>query len=339
MKETFQKLLLSVSIAIGLVVAMPATGYAQDKSVVTLKLAHGATPDQANGMAFIKFAQLVADKSSGAAKVETHLAGSLYNERTSLEAVINGSVDFGGASNANWGAFTRTLLFMDLPYVINDEDAFKKVINGKVGEEIRKRFEKDGFKLLMILDNGGFRDIVNTKRPIRTPADLKGLKFRTTASPVEIAMFRTWGGIPTAIDWAEVYNALSSGVVDGEFVMPTWLATAKHYEVLKHATRNRAVIGVQTLAMRKDRFEKLPVNLQNAITAAAKEAEAYGNQMDQAMSDKARDYAKTLGVQTYNPTEEEMKQWRATGRQVWKDFEDKVDQNLLKMILDSQLKG
>lgn len=337
MKYTFQKLLLCMSVTLGL--ATPSLGYAQDKSVITFKLAHGATPDQATGMAFTKFAQLVADKSGGAAKVETYLAGSLYNERTSLEAIVNGAVDFGGASNANWGAFTRTLLFMDLPYVITDEEAFKRVIAGKVGLEIRQRFEKDGFKLLMILDNGGFRDIVNTKRPIRSPADLKGLKFRTTASPVEIAMFRTWGAIPVAIDWAEVYNALSSGVVDGEFVMPTWLATAKHYEVIKYATRNRAAIGVQTLAMRKDRFDKLSVNLKNAITAAAKEAEAYGNQMDQAMSEKARDYAQTLGVQTYTPNEEEMKQWRATGRQVWKEFDDKVDQNLLKLILDSQTKG
>ena len=276
MKYTFQKLLLCMYVVLGL--AIPSLGYAQDKSVTTFKLAHGATPDQANGMAFNKFAQLVAEKTGGTVKVETYLSGSLYNERTSIEGLINGAIDFGGGSNANWGAFTRTLLFMDLPYVITDEEAFRKIVSGKVGQEIRQHFEKDGFKLLMILDNGGFRDIVNTKRPIRVPADLKGLKFRTTASPVEIAMFRNWGAIPTAIDWAEVYNALSSGVVDGEFVMPTWLATAKHYEVLKYATHNKAAIGVQTLAMRKDRFDKLPVNIQNAITSSAKEAEDYGNQ-------------------------------------------------------------
>jgi TRAP-type C4-dicarboxylate transport system substrate-binding protein len=191
----------------------------------------------------------------------------------------------------------------------------------------------------MVLDNGGFRDIVNNKRPVKSPADVKGLKFRTTASPVEIAMFRAWGGIPTSIDWAEVYNALSSGVVDGEFVMPTWLATAKHYEVLKYATRNRSVIGIQTLAMRKDRFDKLPPNVQKAILESAKEAEDYGNKLDQELTEKARAYAAKLGVQTYTPNEQEMKQWRETGRSIWKEFEGKVDKDLLKMVIDSQSKG
>jgi len=333
MKAGFFKLLLAASAAAAF--ALSSSAFAQG---MTLKLAHGATADQAIGQALQKFGQLVEQKSGKAAKVEVHLAGSLYNERTSLEAIVNGAVDFGGGSNANWAAFTRTFMFMDLPYVINDEQAFKRMMHGQIGQEIRKRFEKDGFKLLMILDNGGFRDVVNTKRPIRTPADLKGLKFRTTTSPVEIAMFRAWGAIPTAIDWAEVYNALSSGVVDGEFVMPTWLATAKHYEVLKHSTRNRAVIGVQTLAMRKDRFDKLPANIQKAILEAATEAEGYGNQLDEAMSEKARAYAESLGVQSYTPTEQEMQQWRLTGRSIWKDYEGKVDKDLLKMVLDSQSK-
>lgn len=338
MRVLILKLLFAVAATTGIAFAAPGVALAQPKPVTTFKLAHGATADQAIGQALQKFGQLLEQKSGGSAKVEVHLAGSLYNERTSLEAIVNGAIDFGGASNANWAAFTRTLLFMDLPYVIDDEASFKRVMHGAVGEEIRKRFERDGFKLLMILDNGGFRDIVNTKRVVRTPGDLKGLKFRTTASPVEIAMFRTWGAIPTAIDWAEVYNALSSGVVDGEFVMPTWLATAKHYEVLKFATQNRSVIGVQTLAMRKEKFDQLPANLQSAVTAAAKEAEAYGNELDEKLAEKARAYAKSLGVQTYTPSEQEMQQWRTTGRSVWKDFEGKVDKELLKMVVDSQTK-
>lgn len=338
MRVLILRLLFALAATGGLAFAVPGVALAQPKAVTTFKLAHSATADQAIGQALQKFGQLVEQKSGGSAKVEMHLAGSLYNERTSLEAIVNGAIDFGGASNANWAAFTRTLLFMDLPYVINDEASFKRVMHGAVGEEIRKRFERDGFKLLMILDNGGFRDIVNTKRAVRTPGDLKGLKFRTTASPVEIAMFRTWGAIPTAIDWAEVYNALSSGVVDGEFVMPTWLATAKHYEVVKFATQNRSVIGVQTLAMRKEKFDRLPANLQSAVLAAAKEAETYGNELDEKLSAKAREYAKSLGVQTYTPNEQEMQQWRTTGRSVWKDFEGKVDKELLKMVVDSQAK-
>lgn len=335
MKSKLLRLAITAAAA-AVMFAMPLRGPASAQAPMVLKLAHGATADQAIGQGMMKFAELVNAKSNGRVKVETYLAGSLYSERTALEAMINGSVDFAGASNANWAAFTDALLFMDLPYVFNDDASFRKVLDGPVGDEIRKRFEQKGFKLLMELDNGGFRDVVNNRRQIKVPSDMKGLKFRTTASPVEIAMFKNWGGVPTAIDWAEVYNALSSGVVDGEFVMPTWLRSAKHYEVLKYQTNDRAVIGIQTLAMRKDRFEKLPPDVQKVILAAAKEAQAYSNKLDGEMVATSIEYAKKLGVNIYTPTAEEMKVWRTTGRQIWKQFEGSMDQDLLKQVLDAQ---
>lgn len=327
------KVVMAIAAAFSMVSATRA-----DAQTTTLKLAHGATPAQAIGKGLIRFAELVGTKSGGAVKVETHLSGSLYNERTSLEAMVNGAIDFGGASNANWAAFTDTLLFMDLPYVFNDEESFRKVMHGQAGNEIRNRFEKAGFKLLMAMDNAGFRDVVNAKRQVRVPSDLKGLKMRTTASPVEIAMMRNWGAVTTAIDWGEVYNALGSGVVDGEFVQPVWLAHAKHYEVLKHATEVKAVIGINTLAMRKDRFAKLPAAVQKAILDAAAEALAYSNKIDAEMMEEGRAIARKLGIQTYKPTPAEMKLWQSTGRAIWKDFDSKIDKALLKIVLDAQAK-
>jgi tripartite ATP-independent transporter DctP family solute receptor len=327
---------LKTVLALAAAFSLSVSGQALAQAAKVMKLAHGATPDQAIGKGMLKFGELVGSKSGGAIKVEVHLAGSLYNERTALEAMVNGAIDFAGASNANWAAFTDALLFMDLPYVFNDEASFKKVLDGTIGDEIRRRFEKNGFKLLMVLDNGGFRDVVNTRKPIKVPADLKGLKFRTTASPVEIAMFRNWGAVPTAIDWAEVYNALGSGVVDGEFVMPTWLATAKHYEVLKHATEVKAVIGVQSLAMMKDKFDKQPAAVQKVILEAAKEAQAYSNKLDAELLESARAKARELGVRTYTPTSAEMNVWRTTGRQIWKEFDAKIDQAFLNKILEAQ---
>jgi TRAP-type C4-dicarboxylate transport system substrate-binding protein len=209
-------------------------------------------------------------------------------------------------------------------------------MHGPVGAEISKRFEKDGFKLLMAMDNGGFRDVVNNKKAVRVPADLKGLKMRTTASPVEIAMMRNWGAVTTAVDWGEVYNALGQGVVDGEFVQPVWLAHAKHYEVLKHATEVKAVMGINTLVMRTERFGKLSAPVQKAILDAAAEATAYTNKVDAEMLEEGRAVARKLGVQTYKPTAAEMQQWESTGRAIWKDFDSKIDKGLLKMVLDAQ---
>lgn len=327
--------MMRIAAALGVAssLALGAGAFAQE---VELKLAHGATTDQAIGQGMQKFADLVGEKSGGTVEVTSYLAGALYSERTALEAMVNGSVDFAGASNGNWAAFTDALLFMDLPYVFNDEESFNAALTGGIGDEIRQRFEDSGFKLLMILNNGGFRDVVNNARQVKVPSDLEGLKFRTTASPVEQAMFRKWGAIPTAIDWAEVYTALSSGVVDGEFVMPSWLATAKHYEVLDHSTQNNAVIGVQTLAMMKDRFDGLPAEAQEAILAAAEETQAYSNELDDKQRTTAVETAKELGVEFYDPTPEEMEEWRSTGREIWDEFGSEIDQEFFQRVLDSQ---
>jgi TRAP-type transport system periplasmic protein len=336
MRIKFKAVITSIMSAV-LTFGMASTAFAQTKEKpMNLRLAHGASERQAIGMGLLKFAELVSQKTGETVKVETHLGGSLYNERTSIEAVVNGSVDFGGGSNANWGAFTDTLIFMDLPYVFKDDESFRKVIDGEIGQEIKRRFEKNGFKLLMILDNGSFRHVVNTRRSVKVPDDLKGMKMRTTASPVEIAMFRNWGANPTAIDWAEVYDALSSGVVDGEFVMYTWLDYAKHLEVLKFSTESKAVIGVQTLAMRKDKFDRLPANIQQAILEAAAEAQAYSNERDAELLAISRQRAIDLGIKIYEPTPQEMVIWTDTGRQIWSQFDSKVEKDFLQQVLDAQ---
>jgi TRAP-type transport system periplasmic protein len=118
--------------------------------------------------------------------------------------------------------------------------------------------------------------------------------------------------------------------------MPTWLATARHYEVLKFATENKAVIGIQTLAMMKSTFDKMPPAAQKAILEAAAEAQDHSNKLDQELLETARAHARKLGVQTYRPTPAEMEQWRTTGRQIWKEFEPKIDKQLLNVVLEAQ---
>ena len=108
--------------------------------------------------------------------------------------------------------------------------------------------------------------------------------------------------------------------------------------MVKHATEVKAVIGINTLAMRKDRFDKLPAQVQKALLDSASEAEAYTNKVDAEMMEEGRAVARKLGIQTYKPTPEEMKLWQSTGRAIWKDFDAKIDKALLKMVLDAQAK-
>src|SRR5690242_17258767 len=130
---------LKALVALGAAILIAIAGQAIAQTPIVLKLAHGATSDQAIGEGMQKFAELVDAKSGHKAKVNVYLARSLYSERTALEAMVNGSIDFAGASNANWAAFTNALLFMDLPYVFKDEASFDKALHGEIGNEIRQR--------------------------------------------------------------------------------------------------------------------------------------------------------------------------------------------------------
>src|SRR5690606_29628972 len=118
------------------------------------------------------------------------------------------------------------------------------------------RFEKEvpRMKVLPAVGAGGFRLLWNSKRPLIKPADVNGLKFRTSAQQLEIALIKSWGGNPTPIAFTEVYGALKNGVIDGMHVQPIWTYVFKLHEVLKYATEVGAYFAVQLQVMNRNTY-------------------------------------------------------------------------------------
>jgi TRAP-type C4-dicarboxylate transport system substrate-binding protein len=199
--------------------------------------------------------------------------------------------------------------------------------------EIRRALEeKPGLKVLMINDNGGGRPVLTVSKQVKVPSDLKGLKIRSTASPVDQAIWRAWGAGPTPIDFAEVYSALQSKVVDG--YAPNWndAVGSKQVELLKYAADVNYVVGVQVAVMRLDKFKALPKELQDVLMQAGRETEVWGIKVDaDEVATMQNLFRQKYGVQIYAPTQAEMAEWKRLARSVWAQFSklvstDKLDQ-------------
>lgn len=301
-----------------------------------LILATGAPTNLSIGKGQQFFAEKVEEMSGGAVTMQVHLDGALYSERTSLEALKSGAIQIGGASNANMGAFTEAFFWMDLPFLIESEDALMDIMNSELGDQMIEEAESDGFKILARLQNGGYRSVVTTRAEVRRPEDLSGLKMRTTASPVEVAMLESWGANPVAVDWAETYDALSQGVADGEFVMWSWLDKANHCDVLKWGVNGRFVIGLQFLVMDINYFDSLDDETRQTLLDAGKEAEDYVAELDETEIPESFENCESKGVEMYELTDADLQAWEANAQEVWSQFENEVPPELIEDIQSIQ---
>lgn len=334
---TWPSALLAAAAPLAITLLVANTTHAQEPyngPVMTLTLASGTNKNISRGKQWNHFAERVEQLTGGKVKVRVFYDGTLYGERTSIEAVLNNSIDIGTSANPQYAPFTNAMLWMDMPYVVDDQAGLRKLVDGAPGQEIRRELEKKpGLKVLMMNDNGGGRPILTVSKQVKTPADLKGMKIRSTASPVDQAIWRAWGASPTPIDFAEVYSALQSRVVDG--YAPNWndAVGSKQVELLKHATDVNYVVGVQVAVMRLEKFNAFPAQLQQILLKAGRDTELWRIKVDAdevaAMQDIFR---KQYGVQIYKPTAAEMTQFKELARSIWGKFSDRVPVEKLEQL-------
>ncbi|MFZ5945926.1 MAG: TRAP transporter substrate-binding protein [Bacillota bacterium] len=304
---------------------------------ITISLAHTAKPGTAVAVTYDKFKELVEKKSNGQLQVTIYPNGQLGGDGDNVEAVKKGSVDIGSAGANNMASFTEIFLFADLPYVWDSIESSYKVWNSEIGDELKNKVEKElGMKALMFVDVGSFRNILNNLNPVKVPADMKGMKIRATASPIEVATLKAWGGNPTPVAWPETYMALEQKVVNAEHLQYLWMYTAKHHEAIDYITEIGAVQSVHVALMNKDKFNSLSPELQKVVLDSAKEAQNYNFEIAPKMVDELKKEIVESGVEVYVPTAEELEQWKSSREEVWKQFEDKVDMDFVKKVIEAQ---
>ena len=262
----FSKLVASMTLGLGLVAAS-ASLHAQ----TTMKISISTAQNSHQGVAIDTFAKEVAARTGGRYKVETFYNGSLGGERESIEAVQLGTQELAFSSTGPVPNFVPDAKILDVPFLFRDKAHARAVLDGPIGQELLTKFDAKGFKALAWAENG-FRHMTNSKRDVKEPADLKGLKMRTMENPVHIAAYKGLGIITTPMAFPEVFTALQQGTVDGQENPLPVIMSAKFSQVQKHLSLTGHVYSPCIFVMNKASFDKLAAADKTAFLEAAKVA-------------------------------------------------------------------
>ncbi len=217
----------------GVAGAMLVAGMAQAQQSVVV--GHSLSPTSHYGLGAQAFIDTLEDLSGGAWTGEQAPAGQLGGERDMIEGLQIGSLDVVITSTGPLGNFVPEIYALDLPFLFRDYEHARTVLDGEIGDELLAKIDENQLVGLAWSENG-FRHVTNSQRPVRTPADLDGLKLRTMENRVHMEAFSEMGAAPTPMAFPELFTALQQGVVDGQENPVTVITASKFWEVQDHAS-------------------------------------------------------------------------------------------------------
>ncbi|MCK1474477.1 TRAP transporter substrate-binding protein [Bradyrhizobium sp. 197] len=311
------------------IAALALTGPASAQSPIIIKFSHVVATDTPKGKASEKFKELAEKYTGGKVKVEIYPNSTLYKDKEELEALQLGSVQMLAPSNSKFGPLgIREFEVFDLPYILPDLKTLRKVTEGPLGLRLLKLLDSKGITGLAYWDNG-FKQMSANKKLV-TPADYQGVKFRIQSSRVLQAQFKSLGSLPQVMAFSEVYQALQTGVVDGQ--ENTWsnIYTQKMHEVQKYITEtNHGYIGYVVIVNKKF-WDDLPADIRDQLSKAMKEATDFNNTQSQKENDAALAEIKKSGKsEIIKLTPEQDEAMRKAMEAVYKDAAGRIGQPLI----------
>lgn len=223
------------------------------------------------GVAVVAFAKEIEKGTQGRYKIQNFYNGSLGAERESIEAVQLGTLDMVMTSTGPVPNFVPEVAILDIPFLFTSYAHARAVLDGPIGQEMLTKFDSKGLKALAWGENG-FRHMTNSKHPVNSPDDLKGLKLRTMENPVHIMAYKGFGLIPTPMAITEVFTALQQHTVDGQENPITVIQAQKFDQVQKYLSLTGHVYSPAVILMSKGQWEKLSAPDKQAFLDAAKVA-------------------------------------------------------------------
>lgn len=305
---------------------------AQAQAPIVLKFSHVVAPDTPKGKAAEKFKELGEKYTNGKVKIEVYHNSTLYKDKEELEAMQLGAVQMLAPSNSKFGPIgIKEFEVFDLPFLIPSLDALRKVTEGPIGQKMLKLMEPKGMVGLAYWDNG-FKQM-SANKPLRKPEDYKGLKFRIQSSKVLEAQFRALGAIPQVMAFSEVYQALQTGVVDGQENTPSNMYTQKMDEVQKYTTlTNHGYIGY-VVVVNKKFWDSLPNDVRGQLSKALKEATEYGNHISAKENAEALEEMKKKGkTQFITLTADEMNAMKKAMEPIYADMAKRVGKDSIAEV-------
>ena len=258
-------------IALNSLLPLASAGPAAAQQPIVIKFSHVVSIDAPKGKAALVFKELAEKYTGGKVKVEVYPNSSLYKDKEELEALQLGSVQMLAPSISKFGPLgVREYDVFDLPFLMSDDARARQMLASPMMGELNKKLEAKGVVPLAYWDNGA--QVYTANRPLLQPQDFRGLKLRIQGSRVLDAVARELGAIPQILAFSELYQALQTGVVDGQDNVPSNILTQKLYEVQKYLTVSNHGRLDYALVTNKKFWDGLPADVRAPLTRAVTEA-------------------------------------------------------------------
>jgi len=322
------KKILQLSIVAILMAIFSVSGLSLAADKITVKVAVNAGEEDPFGIAALYFQKRIAELTDNAVEAKLFMRGVLGSEEAALENTIAGNIDFDIVSNTVTTTVVPTLSILDLPYGLSSLEHAWRVLDGPVGQYINEEARDKGIRVLGWAFAGS-RCLIFKSKPIKTLADLKGLKVRVPSNPIYSETIKAWGANPTTIPWNEVYLALSQGVADGIETAPGPSFDKKHYEVAKYLIRTNHLIYFHLWVASEKNWKKFPKEIQMAMSVAGHEAAMVQRAARIKQELGIYDEFKKKGMTIIDPQRE---QFIEKSRSVYDKFNDKATPMQIKLI-------
>lgn len=321
-----------LAIALAVIIPLAAGWPALADEPIIIKFSHVVAPDAPKGKAALFFKELAEKYTNGRVKVEVYPNSSLYKDKEELEALQLGSVQLLAPSIAKFSPLgVREFDIFDLPFLLSDEVRARQMMASPMMAELNKKLEAKGVEPLAYWDNGAHNYTAN--KPLLMPEDFRGMKMRIQGGKVQDAVARELGAIPQIIAFGELYQALQTGVVDGEDNVASNILTQRFYEVQKHMTLSHHSRLTYALVTNKTFWNGLPEDVRAQLDRAVKETNAFFN--DTAAKDNADavDKIKASGkTEIHVLTDAERKAWIGKLMPVHTEMQSRFGKDFIERI-------
>lgn len=300
------------------------------QAATKLKFGYEAPRSDTQHIAAKKFNSLLKEKTDGALQLSLFPDSTLGNAQSMISGVRGGTIDIEMSGSPNFSGLSPNLNVIDIPFIFRDKAHAYRVLDGEIGAQLMHELEDKGLKPLAWWEVG-FREISNSKHPIKTADDVKGLKIRTNQNPMYVKAFELLGANPVPMPLSELYTALETKTVDAQEHPIGILYSVKLFEVQKYLSLTNHGYTPLLVVMNKEKFDALPVKQQEALLSAAKEAGAYQRQLNAEKEDQMLAKMEKAGLKVIRDIDQSSFR-EAVEKPVRQDFIEKNGDTLIKAV-------
>ncbi|RCV86346.1 TRAP transporter substrate-binding protein [Billgrantia montanilacus] len=293
--KRFARSTLALGLSLAMVTAAQASDF-EDMDPVTLRLAHVVNEQDGFHIAAVKFQELVAERTEGAVTIDIYPNASLGDERTLLEGMQIGTVDMGVITNGPVANFVEEMAVFELPFLFPSPEAAYDVLDGPIGQELLDKLSEVNLKGLAYAERG-FRNLTNSEREVRTPADIDGLRIRVMENPVYTDTFSELGANAIPMAWTEALTAMQQGTIDGQENPVNVIHSFKLNETQTHMTLSRHTYAPAIFVMGMPVWNELPEAAQDVLRQAAQEAAEHERRYNADMEAEQLEELRAAGMQ------------------------------------------